>query len=426
MALEKMAREAGAAIRSHVVILDLLLRDGRVAGALGYDWKAEELILFSAGAVVLATGGGGAAYLRTDNPARMVGDGYALAIRAGAPLRDMEFVQFYPLGASESGRKAYMLPPHLADIVPLVNRHGENILDKYRIDVHPVAVRCRDQLSLAMFKEALMGNAVDGALLLDTRAMTGEQWNLTPVSESMHEFLESRYGCRERPLRTFPTCHFWMGGVVIDEGGATEIPGLYAAGEVTGGLHGANRMGGNALTETVVFGALAGASAAAYTAGASRLPVEGQQLDARRQWIEELRSRPLSADDAPSRIRHEVSRILWEDVGIVRTAQGLDRGLKALDRLRREALPRMAVRKPHEIMEAAEAENLLEVAPMVASAALYRQESRGAHYRDDFPSPNDQRWLCSLFLRRRGESLTIEEKSLAPSPSTGRPGGGGA
>ncbi|MBW2149313.1 MAG: FAD-binding protein [Deltaproteobacteria bacterium] len=414
LALEKMAKEAGAQARGHVVILDLLIRNGRVSGALGYDRKTGEFVLLGTGAVVLATGGGGAAYLRTDNPSRTVGDGYALASRAGAALRDMEFVQFFPLGAAETGRKAYMLPPALADEARLVNSRGENILAKYGIDVKPAAVRCRDQLSIAMFREALMGNDVDGAMLLDTRDMTDEQWSSNPISSSMRGFLESRYGCRDRPIPTFPTCHFWMGGVVIDESGATEIPGLYAAGEVTGGVHGANRMGGNALTETVVYGALAGASAAAFAVGSPRPPLESSELDARRQWLEKLRTRPLSADAAPSGIRHEVSRILWSHVGIVRNETGLNTALEALERLYRDALPRMAVRRPHEVMEAGEAENLLEVARMVATAALRRRESRGAHYREDFPSPDDGRWLCSLFLRRRGESVEIEEISLNP------------
>jgi len=411
--LEKMAKKVGAQTHSHVVVLDMLIRDGCAAGALGYDWKTGEFILFRAGAVVLATGGGGAAYLRTDNPARVVGDGYALASRAGAPLRDMEFVQFYPLGLAEPGRKAYMLSSMLADEAHLVNRHGENIPDKHGINVRPIAVRCRDKLSIAMFREALMGNGVEGSMLLDTRDMTDAQWNITPVTQSMRELLESRYGCRDRPVRIFPACHFWIGGVVINDTGATEIPGLYAAGEVAGGLHGANRMGGNALTETVVFGALAGASAAAYAEGSSRLPIEGSELDARRQWLEDLRSRPRLAEAAPSWIRSKVSHILWDHVGIIRSEKGLDQAVKALDILRCDALPRMAARTPFEVMEAAEAENLLDVAAMVTMAALHRKESRGAHYREDYPSPNDERWLCSIFLRRRGKSVEIEETSLS-------------
>ncbi len=414
LALEKMAKEAGAETRGHVVVLDLLVRDGRIAGALGYDRKADEFILFRAGAVVLATGGGGAAYLRTDNPARMVGDGYALASRTGVPLRDMEFVQFFPLGAAEPDRKAYLLPPALADVALIVNRHGENIVAKYGINVKPVAVRCRDKLSIAMVREALMGNDVDGAMLLDAREVTDEQWSSNPISSSMRGFLESRYGCRERPLRTFPTCHFWMGGVVIDESGATEVPGLCAAGEVTGGVHGANRMGGNALTETVVFGALAGASAAAYADGSSPPPLEGPELDARQQWLKKLSSRSLSSEITPSSIRREVSRILWDHVGIVRSEKGLNNALEALEKLCRDALPRMAVRRHYEVMEASEVENLLEVARIVATVALHRRESRGAHYREDFPSPDDERWLCSLFLRRRGESMEIQE--IYPNP----------
>ncbi len=216
------------------------------------------------GAVVLAAGGAGGLYLHHDNPQRMTGDAYALALEAGATLQDMEFVQFYPLAINEPKLPTFLLEADVADLGRIINDAGEDVLEKYGITQRPVAHHARDTMSQAVFHEiAVEGNEV----LLDLTVADRGKWRANPVLATKEAYFARRFKAFERPLRISPVAHFAVGGAAIDTQGATDQPGLYAAGEAAGGLHGANRMGGNALTECVVFGHRAGLAAAAWAAG---------------------------------------------------------------------------------------------------------------------------------------------------------------
>ena len=386
-------RELGTRFLGNLTATDLVIENG-MAGLMGFARQSGELIAFSSGAVVLATGGAAALYLRHDNPRRMLGDGWILATEAGALLQDIEFVQFYPVCLAEPGHAPLVIPPMLADNGRLVNESGEDILKKYAIDERPAAVKARDHLSQAFFQEIYRNCQ---GIFLDIRDVTDEQWHSDPFSASLRPIFADRHGGVSRPLRVAPAAHHTMGGVKIDGRGATSVPGLFAAGEVTGGLHGANRMGGNALSETVVFGARAGNSAAdwAKRSGAKERRSVLRRLDERFRAFESLRRDETGLLD---RIR----KIMWEEGGIVRNEAGLSRALGNMrDITGSFSFSGQGNKKTLNTaqMSAIELRSAARAACLILEAAIVRVESRGSHCREDYPKQNDQQWMGHLQVR---------------------------
>lgn len=258
--LLQRSKALGVRFLGNLLVADLVMGEG-ASGVSAFAQQAGTWLGLTANALVLATGGAAALYRRHDNPPRMLGNGFRLALEAGATLQDLEFVQFYPLALAESGLSPLVIPPRLADCGRLTNSCGEEVLEKYGIAERPAAERARDRLSQALFREIHQhGHDV----WLDLRGLRDDQWRIDPFAAAIRPILGERYGASHRPVRVAPAAHHVMGGVRIDAACATSVPGLFAAGETAGGLHGANRMGGNALSETLVFGARAGISAAAY------------------------------------------------------------------------------------------------------------------------------------------------------------------
>ena len=295
--LKKTAQDRGISLHPWIMIFDLVKDGGKIIGALGFNFRTGKPIGFSARAIILANGGGGAIYPRNDNPVRTTGDGYSLAYKAGCVLRDMEFVQFIPIGLAEPGKPGNLLAPSLADAGKVVNSQGEDILRKYGIFDKPVAVRCRDTFSRAVAFEEREGKEV----YLDLRFLTASTWPGDHMALSQREMLARIYSCKEKPLRISPTCHFFMGGIAATMNGKTGIPGLFAAGEVVGGVHGANRMGGNALSEIFVFGYRAGKEAGSWI---KETPLRGNDPEKaglrdmqnyrRKAWTSFRRASPLA------------------------------------------------------------------------------------------------------------------------------------
>ncbi len=386
-------RELGTRFMGNLTVACLVIENG-VAGLTGFSRQSGELMAFSSGAVVLATGGAAALYFRHNNPRRMLGDGWTLAIEAGALLHDMEFVQFYPVCLAEPGHAPLLIPPRLADRGLLVNEHGEDILKKYGIDERPAAERARDRLSHALFQEIYRNGQ---GIFIDLRDVAEEKWQSDPFSAAMRHILGDRRGAVSRPLRVAPAAHHTMGGVKIDGKGATCVPGLFAAGEVTGGLHGANRMGGNALSETLVFGARAGNSAAhwARASGAEERRSVLRRLDERFRAPQGIR---YGESDLLDRIR----KIMWEEGGIVRNETGLSRSLGNL----REIIGSFSFSGPASEKKltpaqvgAIELRSAARAACLILEAAIRRTESRGSHCRQDYPKQNDQQWRGHLEVR---------------------------
>lgn len=397
--LLQRARSLDVRMLGDCIALEVLTSGGSVEGLIAYSWKRNRFIHIGCPAVILATGGAAALYQYHDNPQRMMGDGCALAFRAGARLLDMEFVQFYPVGLMDKGKAPFILPPILADWGGLVNGKGEDILKKYAIDQRPAAVKMRDRLSRAIYSE-LYEEQTEG-VFCDVSTIPDQQWERDHLAASSKEFLFARYGADRKPLRVHPMAHHTMGGVMIDSNGKTCVSGLFAAGEVAGGVHGANRMGGNALTDIIVFGARAGKAAAELTnrITAPKLSIEHTQKTLDFFLPERLTDKGKSLKTLRARLR----KLMWEKVGIVRNANDLKEVGEELRGFQQELLTVREPGSPRGLMELVELRNALLVARMINGAALMRSESRGAHYRKDFPEQDEVAWNRHILLERNQE-----------------------
>jgi len=380
------ARRTGVRFLSPLVACSLSAEGAWGVGILAYDFKKGLWIGIASKAVVLASGGGGALYLRHDNPQRITGDGYALALIAGAKLRDMEFVQFYALASAEPGRPPVLILPQVADEGFLTNDHGEDLLKKYQIHERSAAAKARDRLAQALFSEI---NEHGHTVFLDLTGVAVKDLSNDYLSSANWNHLDRTFRTREHPLRVAPAAHFMMGGICITPGCDTGIPGVFAAGEVVGGLHGANRLGGNALSECLVFGARAGASAASW-AGKTKAPVDGSRLATLEALIPDLK--PNSKSHSPVRaFKQNLRQILWEHGGIFRDRAGLVEGLRRLEELQQEVLAFHTGGSPLEVSRLLDLRQGLLTARVILEAALRRQETRGAHSRTDFPN-QDEKW----------------------------------
>ena len=394
--LQKAATKSGVTAMGQTVAIDLLKANGKVCGLLAYTPKNDVLYVISARAVVLATGGAGAMYPLHDNSPRTTGDGFALSARAGAVLRDMEFVQFYPLGLVEGGIFRCIVPPWLGDAAPIRNAMGEDILAKYRIEERPAAVKSRDVFSQAMFREIAAGRGFGPCLEIDITRVEEKTWNQNRQLQHYKKILQEKFPGLERPLKVAPVCHHFMGGVVINETCRTTLPGLFAAGEVTGGVHGANRMGGNALSECVVFGAHAGREAAAHARDAKGLSAAaGAEEKVKVQISRWLETAPESGK-SPREIKKRLAQIMFANAGIVRNQKQLEIAKKEVDILGKEVQSAMCCNNANDVMRAFELINLLTTAKLVIRGALVRTESRGSQYREDFPETDYKNWQRSI------------------------------
>jgi len=363
------ARDCGVTMVDWYTVARLLHKDGRVTGciAIGRDGR---LLTINAKAVIACTGGASALYKFHDNPTANLGDGYAVAFQTGAHLRDMEFIQFYPFISHQAHTPRMLIHPFLTDRGLILNDKNENLLEKYGLtELKPLAVKARDRLSRAMCQEYQLGNTV----YLDLRMLSEEDWK-HPSAHDVREIFKRWFQTDKKPLRIAPVAHFTMGGVVIDDWARTSVEGLFAAGESACGLHGANRLGGNALTETVVFGYRAGVAAARYCR---------EQSDRSRRSAASVRFDPgdySNGKHLPRQALNALRETLWNFCGPVRRKQGLLQALESIQKLKHEGV-RCA--DASQLPLAVAVSNSMETAEMIAQAALDRKESIGAHYRED-------------------------------------------
>lgn len=397
-----------------------LLKDGdRVAGAFGYWREHGRFVVFKAKSVVMATGGIGKAWPITSNSWEYTGDGMALAYDAGAELMDMEFVQFHPTGM--------VWPPGVQGILVteavrgeggiLRNKVGERFMERY--DKQRMELSTRDVVARAIYTEVREGRGTEhGGAYLDISHKPAE-YVKRKLPSMYHQFLElADVDITKGPMEVGPTCHYMMGGIRVDaETAQSSLPGLFAAGEAAAGLHGANRLGGNSLSDLLVFGRRAGLAAAKHAGTTPASVIDSAQIDqAERDALAPFQRKQ---GESPYAIHRDLQSSMQKLVGIFRNKEDLERSLveidKAKERLAHASVEGSRLYNPGWHL-ALDLKSMLTVSEAVALSALAREESRGAHSRIDFQKL-DQAWGAkNNTIQRDGEAMRLRQENVPEMP----------
>ncbi|MGW4426107.1 fumarate reductase/succinate dehydrogenase flavoprotein subunit [Streptosporangium sp. NPDC004631] len=423
-----------------------LLKDGdAISGAFGYWRENGAFVLFDAPAVVLATGGIGKSYVVTSNSWEYTGDGHALALLAGAKLINMEFIQFHPTGMvwppsvrgilvtesvrgdggvlrNSEGRRFMFdyIPEVFKDKYATTEEEGDRWYTDQANNRRPPELLPRDEVARAINSEVKAGRgSPQGGVYLDVSSRLPAAEIVRRLPSMYHQFKElADVDITKEPMQVGPTCHYIMGGVEVDaDTGAADVPGLFAAGEVSGGMHGSNRLGGNSLSDLLVFGRRAGAGAAAYVNGLTARPkISADSVSA----AEAEALAPLRrSGENPYQVHHELQRTMNELVGIIRKSEEVTEALESVNKLaeRAEGVGATGNRIYNPGWHLAlDLRNMLLVSECVAKAALLREESRGGHTRDDFPGMSAQwrRKILLCGLSPDGSGVTVKERAQSP------------
>ena len=438
--------EAKIKVFAECTITEILKENGKIAGAYGYWRESGEEVLFEAPAVIIATGGVGKTFKITSNSWEGTGDGHALALKAGANLVDMEFLQFHPTGM--------VWPPSVRGILVtesvrgeggiLTNSEGERFMFKYIPDVfkdkyadneeeadrwyedqdnnrRPPELLPRDEVARAINSEVKAGRGTEhGGVFLDVSKRIPAEVIKKRLPSMWHQFYElAGVDITKEAMEVGPTCHYVMGGVEVepDTAAAIGVPGLFAAGEVAGGMHGSNRLGGNSLTDLLVFGRRAGAGAAEYVKGAGANPVSDATIKAAADRIEAPFSR--QGGENSYSLHAELQEVTHNLVGIIRTRTEIEEAIAKIADIRARS-KNVAVAGGRKFNPgfhlAFDLDNMLLVAESTAKSALLREESRGGHTRDDFPGMNPDWRQINQIASFDGEKVNIKSQTLPVIP----------
>jgi succinate dehydrogenase / fumarate reductase, flavoprotein subunit len=443
----------GIDVHMEFTVVSLLLSDGRASGVIGYERERGRFKVFNAGAVVLATGGAGRAFKITSNSWEGTGDGHALAYQAGAELMDMEFIQFHPTGM--------IWPPSVQGILVtegvrgeggvLLNKEGrrfmfDDIPEPYRNQTadneeegwrytqgdknarRPPELLTRDHVARCIMREVKAGRgSPHGGVFLDIswikKRLSGGAEHIKRKLPSMyHQFKElGDIDITSEPMEVGPTTHYIMGGIRVDaDSQMSSIPGLFAAGECAAGINGANRLGGNSLSDLLVFGKRAGEYAAAFARDNRRVPVDAAKAQQATEDALQPFEHGRGKAENPYTIQSDLQEMMQRLVGIVRTETEIQEAVKELASLTERAA-RAGVTGHREYNPgwhtAIDLKNLLAVSEAIARSALERRESRGGHFRDDFPEKNPEYGTFNIVTRRRPDgSMEVRRLPLPPLP----------
>ena len=423
-----------------------LLKSGEnVSGVLAYNRSSGNLKVFEAGAVVLATGGIGKAYRVTSNSWEYTGDGHALAHLAGADLIDMEFVQFHPTGM--------VWPPSVKGTLVtegvrgeggiLVNSEGKRFMFDYIPEVfaaetakseeeadawlrgeegamRPPELLTRDVVARAIMTEVKEGRgSPHGGAFLDIASRREADYIKRKLPSMYHQFKElATLDITEEAMEVGPTTHYMMGGVKVEAGTAsTTVPGLYAAGEAAAGMHGANRLGGNSLSDLLVFGKIAGQNAASFAQTNNHISTHGEEIN---KSIEDALKPFEQGTENPYQMHEELQEIMEAHVGIVRTGKELDKGIKKLEELEKR-LPNLHAKGDRNYNPGwhlcLDLKNMIITSLALAKAALERTESRGAHTRLDYPEYDKELGKINMIIRPSPEGMSVIRAPLVEMPT---------
>ena len=429
-----------------LTVTEIIKEDGKVAGVYGYWRETGAEVLFEAPAVIIATGGVGKTFKITSNSWEGTGDGHALALKAGANLVDMEFLQFHPTGM--------VWPPSVRGILVtesvrgeggvLTNTNGERFMFKYIPDVfkdkyadneeeadrwytdqdnnrRPPELLPRDEVARAINTEVKAGRGTEhGGVFLDVSKRLTAEVIKKRLPSMWHQFYElAGVDITKEPMEVGPTCHYVMGGVEVepDTAAAVGVPGLFAAGEVAGGMHGSNRLGGNSLSDLLVFGRRAGMGAAEYVKGTKAVAVSDAAIRAAADRIEAPFTR--SGGENSYSLHAELQEITHNLVGIIRTGSELKEAIEKIAEIRKRSANVSVAggRKFNPGFHLAfDLDNMLLVAESTAKSAISREESRGGHTRDDFPQLDNKWRQINHIASFDGNVVSVRKQALPPLP----------
>ncbi len=426
-------------------VSDILKSGNRAVGALAYYRSSGKLVVFEAGSVILATGGIGKAYKVTSNSWEYTGDGHALAYLAGADLIDMEFVQFHPTGMvwPPSVKGTLVTEGVRGDGGILVNSEGERFMFNYIPDVfaaetakseeeadswlkgeegamRPPELLTRDVVARAIMTEVKEGRgSPHGGAFLDIASRQSPDYIRRKLPSMYHQFKElATLDITKEPMEVGPTTHYMMGGIkVVANTAASTVPGLYAAGEAAAGMHGANRLGGNSLSDLLVFGKIAGQCAANFAQENSRVSPHGEEI---KKSIENTLEPFEDGDENPYQIHQELQEIMESHAGIVRTGEELEKGIRKLEELEKR-LPKMHAKGERKYNPGwhlcLDLHNMIITSLALSRAALERTESRGAHTRLDYPDYDDELGKVNMIVRPGPGGMSVVKSPLLEMPA---------
>lgn len=432
--LFETCKRMGVHLIPHIVVYDLVLDNGKACGAVAFDCISGNRVYIKTNTVVIATGGAGEIYLRNNSVSQTTGEAYSIAFRIGAELIGMELVQIDPYILAEPGLPMWYVPPCKARYrAELRNIHGDPFLTKHlplkgslddpfpiRYGVYPPDVR--EIISRAMYLEILEGRGENGAVMLDCTKVPEEEWTKGPVDYYARKALLRRFDLSKKMVHMCPGAIHNLGGIRINERCETSIKGLYAAGECAGLIHGASRLGGNALSDCIVFGTIAGRQAAEYAKLNKGKKIVDDVFKEKERLLDDIlkkKSTPMT----PKEIKKAIKTVMWNSAGPVRWKDGMRSGLNYLEKLQREDIPQLQAIHPMELKEAIEAYHMATVGEMILRSALMRTESRGGgHYRLDYKEEDNKNWLKNVIIRninRRMEldTVPVEITRFHPSQS---------
>ncbi|MBU7022924.1 MAG: FAD-binding protein [Theionarchaea archaeon] len=397
------------------VIFDIVCEENKVRGVVGYDLTGK-VIVFSCKAVIIAAGGCGQLYPHSTSSKGATGDGLVLAYTAGAELQDLEFIQFFP--TAQCYPRLLKLNPTIPSMLRykggcrLYNAEGVEFMKEKNPEWRFTVTR--DELSKAIYTEIMEGRgSPHGGVYMDVLHLTElEIIDTFSFGNLFPDLLKMGIDLRKDRIETTVSAHFSMGGIRVDEKFSTCVEGLFAAGEAAAGIHGANRLPGNALSEILVSGHEAGRQAAAYARETEPPKVEGTESI---EKIESVMER--GGDIVPVKVKKEIQRAMLRHVGVIRGKEGLENGIKSLEWTKGNIQEMEVSTRTYvwnkELVDALEAEFMVEAGLLVARAAQYRTESRGSHFRKDYPE-SDASWLVNVVLQKgsiRREPVAMEESN---------------